>query len=81
LLLKKYVKIKERGEPALSVQYSVQERHGPVGACPEEGRKKNDPRDGTYPHKEGLRAGAAQHEEGKALGRPESSLLVSTVGL
>lgn len=43
--------------------------------------KKNDPRDGTSPHKEGLRAGAAQHEEGKALGRPESSLLVSTVGL
>ena len=27
------------------VESSVQERHGPVGACPEEGHK-NDPRDG-----------------------------------
>jgi len=28
------------------VKSSVQERHGPVGACPEEGHK-NDPRDVT----------------------------------
>jgi len=32
------------------VESSVQEKHGPVGACPEEGRK-NDPRDGTFPTK------------------------------
>ena len=30
------------------VESSVQERHGPVGAHPEEGHK-NDPRDGTPP--------------------------------
>ena len=28
------------------VESSAQERHGPVGECPEEGNK-NDPRDGT----------------------------------
>jgi len=28
------------------VESSVQERHGPVGVCPEEGQK-NDPRNGT----------------------------------
>ena len=32
----------------LDVESSVQERHGPVGAHPEEGHK-NDPRDGTPP--------------------------------
>ena len=30
------------------------ERHGPVGACPEEGYK-NDARDGTPPYKDRLR--------------------------
>ena len=30
------------------MESSVQERHGPVGACPEKGHK-NDPRDGEPP--------------------------------
>ena len=56
---------------------SVQERHGPVGACPEE-EHKSDSRDGTpllRGQAEG--AGAVQPGEDKALGRPDSSLLVS----
>ena len=50
----------EGGDPALllcageaspgalhpDAESSVQDRHGPVGVCPEEGRR-NDPRDGT----------------------------------
>ena len=52
---------------------SVQERYGTVGVRPEEGHK-NDPRDGTPPNEDRLRAGAVQPGEEKALGRPESSL-------
>ena len=49
------------------MESSVQERHRPVGAHPEEGHK-NDPRDGT-PLLQGQaeRAGAVQHGEEKAL--------------
>ena len=49
------------------MESSVQERHGPVGVCPEEGHK-NDPRDGA-PLLQGQaeRAGAIQAEEEKAL--------------
>ena len=36
------------------VWMSVQERHGPVGVCPEEGHR-NDPRDGTPPFEDRLR--------------------------
>ena len=61
----------------LHVESSVQERCGPVGAHSEEGHK-NDPRDGTLPCEDRLRAGAVQHGEEKAPGRPESSLSVST---
>ena len=48
------------------MESSVQERHGAVGAHPEEGHK-NDPRDGT-PLLRGQveRAGAVQHGEEKA---------------
>ena len=52
------------------------ERHGPVGVHPEEGHK-NDPRDGTPPYGDRLRAGAVQHGEGKAAGRAERGLSVS----
>ena len=41
------------------VESSVQERHGPVGACPELGHRN--------PYEDRLRAGAVQHGEGKAL--------------
>ena len=59
------------------VESSVQERCGPVGVHPEEGHK-NVPRDGTPPLLvEAERAGAVQPLEGKAPGRPESSLSVS----
>jgi len=44
-----------------------------VGVHPEEGHK-NDLRDGTPPYRDRLIAGAVQHGEGKAAGRPESSL-------
>ena len=36
------------------VEFSVQERHGPVGVHPEKGYR-NDPRDGTPPYKDRLR--------------------------
>ena len=53
------------------------ERHGPVGACPREGHN-DDPSDGTAPlEAQAERAGAVQHGEEKALGRPESGLTVS----
>jgi len=48
--------------------------------CSEEGHR-NDPRDGSPPCECRLRAGAVQHGEEKALGRPESSLSVCKVGL
>ena len=56
---------------------SVQERQGPVRACPEEGHK-NDPRDGTPPLQgQAERTGAVLPGEEKALGRPDSGLSVS----
>ena len=55
---------------------SVQERRGTVGACSAEGLK-NDPRDGTPPCEDRLRAGAVQPGEQKA----HSSLSVSKEGL
>ena len=63
------------------VESSVQERHGAVGACPEEGHK-SDPRDGT-PLLQGQaeRAGAVQLGEEKAPGVPDSSLSISKGGL
>ena len=62
------------------MQFSVEERHGSVGVCPEEGNK-NDPRDGTPPLQgQAERTGAVQPGEEKALGKPESSLSVSKVG-
>jgi len=36
------------------MESSVKERHGLVGVCPEKGHK-NDPRDGTPPHKDRLK--------------------------
>jgi len=47
------------------VESSVQERHGPVGVCPEEGQK-NDPKD-EIPLLQGQaeRGGAVQHGEVK----------------
>ncbi len=36
----------QSGVLSSDMESSVQERHGPVGSCPEEGHK-NDPRDGT----------------------------------
>jgi len=45
----------------IDVQSSVQERHGPVGTCPEEGHK-NDLRDGS-PSLQG-QAEAVHHGEG-----------------
>jgi len=49
------------------VESSEQERHGAAGACPEEGHK-NDLQGGTPPCEDGLRAGAVQHGEERALG-------------
>jgi len=43
-----------------------------------EGGHKNDPRDGTPPCEDRLRAGAVQPGEEKAEGRAEGSLSVST---
>jgi len=72
-----------RQEPSLAgvlrpdVESAVQERHGPVGACPEEGHK-NDPRDGTaLLWGQAERAGAVQPGEEKALRRPHSNLAVT----
>ena len=56
------------------MEYSVQERHGPVGAHPEEGHKY-DPRDG-----QDKRAGAVQPGEEKTPVKPESGLSVSKEG-
>jgi len=42
---------------------------------------RNDPRDGTPPYEDRLRAGAVQPGEQKATGRPESGLSVSKGGL
>ena len=60
---------------------SVQEKHRPVGAHPEEGHK-NDPGDGT-PSLWGQaeRAVTVQLGEKVALRRPDSSLPASTRGL
>ena len=58
-------------------EFSMQERCGPVGVCPEEGQK-NAPRDGTPPLRgQAERGGAVQPGEEKALGRPENGLSVS----
>lgn len=54
----------------------LQERHGPVGARPEEDHK-NDLRDGTPPCEDRMKAGSVQPGEEKALGRPESGFSVS----
>ena len=63
------------------VESSVKDVHGPVGVNPEQGHR-NDPMDGT-PLLQGQaeRAGAVQHGEEKALGRPERGLSVSKGGL
>jgi len=61
-------------------RFGVQERHGAVGVHPEEGHK-NDPRDGTPPYEDRLRAGAVLPGGEKALGRPEGSFSVSRGGL
>ena len=61
------------------VESSAQERHGPTGACPEEGYKK-DLRNGTLPYKDKLRAGAVQPGEEEALGRAENVLSVCKEG-
>ena len=58
---------------------SIQERRGSIGEHPEEGHR-NDPRDGPPPYENRHRAGAVQHAEEKALGRPECSLSVSRRG-
>ena len=55
----------------------VQERHGAVGAHPEEGHQ-NDPRDGTPPLQGQVeRAGAVHPGEEKASGRPVGGFSVS----
>jgi len=64
------------GELHPDVESLVQERHRAVGVCPEEGHK-NDPRDGTSPCEDRLRAGPVQPGEGKAPGRPESGLSIA----
>ena len=57
------------------VESSVQERHKPVGACPEEGYK-NNPRDGTpLLQVQDERAGAVQPVEEKALMLSDSGLV------
>jgi len=58
------------------VESSVQERRRPVGAYPQD-YHRNDPRDGTPPCNNRLRAGAVQPGEEKAPGRPRSGLSVS----
>jgi len=65
----------------LVLEPSAQERHGPVGAGPEEGQK-NDQRAGT-PLLRGKaeRLGAVQPGEEKAAGRPYSGLPVHEGGL
>ena len=51
---------------------SVQERHGAVGERPEEGHR-NEPRDGTPPCEDRLRAGLCSLQKGReGSGRPES---------
>jgi len=60
---------------------SAQERHGPVGAGPEEGHK-NDPRDVTsLPWGKAERVGIVQPGEEKAPGRPYCGLPVLNGGL
>ena len=62
------------------VESSVQERHGPVGACPEEGQR-NDPTDGTpLLWGQAERVGVVQPGKEKATGRSESCLSVSKGG-
>ena len=88
---KKHGQKGEGGDPALllctgeaspgvlrpDVEFSVQEKHGPVSVCPEEGHK-NDPGDGTPPIRgQAERLGAVQPGNEKAVGRPESGLSVS----
>ena len=59
------------------VEFLVQERHGPVRVCPEEGHT-DDPRDGTFPLRGRTeRAGAVQAGEEKVSGRADSGLSVS----
>ena len=58
----------------LDLESSVQERHGSIGACPEEGHR-NDARGGTPPLQgQAERAGAVQPGGEKALRRPDSGL-------
>ena len=57
---------------------SGEERRGPVRAHPDEGHK-TDPRDGTVLLRgQAEKAEAVQPGEEKAMGRPESSLSIST---
>ena len=59
------------------MESSVQERHRPVGAHPEEGHT-NDPREGSLLLLgQAERAEAVQPGEEKALGRPDSGLSIS----
>ena len=65
--------------PAL--ESSAQERHGPVGAGPEEGHK-NDQRDGTALLRgKAERVGVVQPGEEKAPGRPSCGLSILKRGL
>lgn len=70
----------QHGVPHPDVESSTQDRHRPVGACPQEG--KNDLRDGTPSLREQTeRAGDVQSGEEKALESPDSNFSVSKGGL
>ena len=65
------------GVLCLDAECSVQERQGPVEACPEEGYR-DDPTDSTpLPSGQAERVGAVQLGEKKAVRRPGRSLSVS----
>ena len=69
------------GVLCLDVESSVQEKHGPVRVCPEEGHK-NNPMDGTPPLLgQARKAGTFLPGEEEILRRPESSRSVSNGGL
>ena len=61
--------------PHLDIEFSVQERHGPVGVRLEECYRKV-PGDGKPSCEDRVRAGAVQPAEEKAPGRAESGLWV-----
>jgi len=63
------------------VESSVQERHRPVGVCPEKGHT-DEPRDGTFSLRgQAEGAEAVQPGEKKAPERADSGLSVSKWGL